>query len=1022
MKLVIFVLAMGFGLSAAAHEQTGSVRTPQFPLKTARTIYTDEAIATARDNIAHYESAKNLAASAIKAADAWLAWADEDLRAIIPDATVPRAFNVGTAGCPTCGKAIYEEAGTYPWIIDPKLLFKVKCPICNGVFPDNDYAGYYASEREDEACLKGDYADDGWGWVGPNDERYWFIGYANHWILHTHVIPAIRSLSLAYVFTGDARYAHKAAVLLDRAAEVYPHTDYHVQSRYGQLLEEAGGRYNGKFVNLIWATSNLSTMALAYDAVWDTLEGDAALHTLTGRNGEQTRAHIEANLLEEGIDGVFSKHVRGNFGMHQRALVYATLVRQHGDTEAWLDLLFAKTGGVLSELGLNYALYNLVHRDGVPYETAPGYNNLWVRTLTSVAETLRGTAYDAYAIPRTRRLYDGVLDIINAGQFTPALGDSGSVYGGMVRRPGNLQAAYRAFGESRYLAHLNAAGATDASGFKTHASLLLPPIEGDDTRPEPRQTRLLDGYGMAILNNPADTVSMSMYYGFRGGHGHFDRLHFALYANRLPMMPDLGYPDFMNGYVPGIYTWSKNTIAHNTVTVDATRQLTNRSGVVRLFADGGFARVTDVDAADTYPQCDTYRRHLVMIDVDSERSYFVDLFQVDGGGQHDYSLHGPTGTCEIHGGTWAKQEKGTLAGDDVAVAEIYDDATRGKEGYKGTYYGYTGSGFQHLCNVQRLQEGDWFAEWAHEKAPEAKLRIRMLPPNDTETILADAQVSPVKHKELVRFAIARRTGNAGLSSRFASVLEPFAGAPRIESVSRIDQGSSTAVVVTRSGGLTDVVVWNPAGSDVAWDSLGIRTNAATAVVTLDAGGEPLRAFFANGAQLSVGDRVFTADAPLRGEVVAVDAKACQVQVRLDAKPETLPAAQTVAHFENGLRRTAHPVMNAEFENDILTLTTRDDILTGRVRVTEVEAQALRTNTHMEFASEYDGSYIADGSLAGFFPMRTVSRPKGEDSALALVESLPEGNPFTSGEDVWIVNVGPGDRMEIPAVFSWTKEN
>src|SRR5439155_18067715 len=106
-------------------------------------------------------------------------------------------------------------------------------------------------------------------------------------------------------------------------------------------------------------------------------------------------------------------------------------------------------------------------------------------------------------------------------------------------------------------------------------------------------SRLLDGYGQAILNNPNDTVACSVYYGLKHGHGHFDRLNFELFANGKPMMPDLGYPDAMNEFVPGIYTWSKNTISHNTVVIDEQRQPQNAHGTVRLFADSPAVRVID---------------------------------------------------------------------------------------------------------------------------------------------------------------------------------------------------------------------------------------------------------------------------------------------------------------------------------------------------------------------------------------------------------------------------------------------
>src|SRR5205814_3712245 len=166
---------------------------------------------------------------------------------------------------------------------------------------------------------------------------------------------------------------------------------------------------------------------------------------------------------------------------------------------------------------------------------------------------------------------------------------------------------------ARFLASFDAAG---DEGFKTYDSLFYPPIEIPKD-PEPKlKPRLLDGYGLGILNNPADDVSMSMYYGQKHGHGHFDRLNFEIFAGGRKIMPDLGYPDAMNVFVPGIYTWSKNTIAHNTVVVDGQRQVNEAAaGEVQLFADSPFARVIDVEAKGTYPQCSTYRRAMIMVDV-----------------------------------------------------------------------------------------------------------------------------------------------------------------------------------------------------------------------------------------------------------------------------------------------------------------------------------------------------------------------------------------------------------------------
>ncbi|MDF2440992.1 MAG: hypothetical protein JWN98_1976 [Abditibacteriota bacterium] len=51
-----------------------------------------------------------------------------------------------------------------------------------------------------------------------------------------------------------------------------------------------------------------------------------------------------------------------------------------------------------------------------------GYNFLRVSQLSSMAGLMDKAGYDIFALPRMRRLYDGVLDVINIRCFTPALG------------------------------------------------------------------------------------------------------------------------------------------------------------------------------------------------------------------------------------------------------------------------------------------------------------------------------------------------------------------------------------------------------------------------------------------------------------------------------------------------------------------------------------------------------------------------------------------------------------------------
>jgi hypothetical protein len=113
------------------------------------------------------------------------------------------------------------------------------------VFPTNDYAAYYRSNFKDKIGWDTQYVDDGWGWKDPKTgEKFWFVAYYNHWLWHSHISPGVRALGQAYLLTGDARYAHKAAVMLRRIAEVYPAMDHAKQSRPRHRLSRQGRQRN----------------------------------------------------------------------------------------------------------------------------------------------------------------------------------------------------------------------------------------------------------------------------------------------------------------------------------------------------------------------------------------------------------------------------------------------------------------------------------------------------------------------------------------------------------------------------------------------------------------------------------------------------------------------------------------------------------------------------------------------------------------------------------------------------------
>jgi hypothetical protein len=121
------------------------------------------------------------------------------------------------------------------------------------------------------------------------------------------------------------------------------------------------------------------------------------------------------------------------------------------------------------------------------------------------------------------------------------------------------------------------------------------------------------------------------------------------------------------------------------------------------------------------------------------------------------------------------------------------------------------------------------------------------------------------------------------------------------------------------------------------------------------------------------------------------------------------AGKTI-HFQNELRRTAHAILSAVPAEDGLVITVRDDLLVGRVKIGTLRPEGFTTATGMAFPAVYDGVYTSDLGFSVFVPIAGV---KG--GVVTYTTPRTDAAPLVSGEDAWIVDVGPGDRVEIPTV-------
>jgi len=136
------------------------------------------------------------------------------------------------------------------------------------------------------------------------------------------------------------------------------------------------------------------------------------------------------------------------------------------------------------------------------------------------------------------------------------------------------------------------------------------------------------------------------------GHGHFDRLNLLYYDNNAEVFSDYGSARFINieskfggDYLPENKTWAKQTIAHNTVTVDQTSQYkanlekaeAAHASLVH-FEDKGDIQVVSGREDGAYPGVGLLRSSILFKPEELKKALLIDVFEVNSEADHQYSL------------------------------------------------------------------------------------------------------------------------------------------------------------------------------------------------------------------------------------------------------------------------------------------------------------------------------------------------------------------------------------------------
>jgi len=1009
--------------------------------KTERTLFTPDRIANALENIQKYDWAKKTRDATVSGADKFAAVPYDQLARYIPDPRIPRSVYVHETGCPNCGLEIRKH-GTYAWIISEDAPYKVKCPNCGKVYPDSDYQAFIDTDFKDRSVLKGEIVDDGWGWTSPQygpRQKYWFVGYYNHWMSQRHVHRPMWDLSEAYMYTGDPRYARACAVLLWQLAKYYPGYDYAKQSRRGLELDPS---YHGRLFYYTWECYTMQTCAKAYDAIFPALlEPCPELEQLTGQSMGDIRHLIEEQLLRSQAREVVNEtgYICGNWGMHQVGLLQVAAVLKDTpgtpSSEEMIDWVLNSTDYRLpSFMPIYDALYNLVYRDGNPHEAPGGYNREHVETLTQLAQLLRLSGVDVTKIPRFRKLYDWGVQMRCAGNFSPALGDAGYISNrAMTWQKREYLFAYQTYRDPVYAAFF-------LNMFPDGGQDIFEPCMTDEMKAAAAQLKTplgyesqhMPGYGLAILQNgnPQRPVAGSLFYGRFIGHSHRDKMQLDIFAENCSMIPDLGAPETANSNDPRRAGFFFHNVAHNTVMVDQSIQ-TNGRGRCLAYDAGPVCQYVEAQNDSVYPQCHMYRRSVAMIEVSPGQSYFIDIFRVQGGTQHDWLVHGTNADFASNLALTEPRKEGTLAGPDVKFGHYYDDERLGAAPYGSvSYFGYKGSGFQFLYNVQEANlapgaYGKWSIITRGDRAvgmvtgSDGAYIKAFLVGDDERTIVCDGKPQQNRRDtpESVKFLIRRRTGD-NLASTFTTVFEPGAGEEFIKSVTPVATGNDdlVALKIELTSGATHYYFNATEPVQEAEIADGIRFAGQVGYLGLDAQGEVQNAYLHNATRLARGDWKLDGDAPATTTIASCDYRANTVTL---ADPvlagRDLPGATVI--MNTGGYGSAFVVKGVDADSKLLF--GDQEPICSRACVKQIKAADRQLVTPTEMCLAQPAMHVVNEA---FEPVAKLLALDG--GILTLDRDFTAAQfPDADGDGAiraYIMEFGPGDTVLVPSSIRYQR--
>jgi Heparinase II/III-like protein/Alginate lyase len=580
---------------------------------------------------------------------------------------------------------------------------------------------------------------------------------ARRYFEHLWLSLAVRDLALTYAVTQRPEYAAKAAEILLKYADAYPHF----------VAEKQGFGFHENSLN---EAVSLIPQAQGYDLIYN-----------SGALDDEQKRHIERDYFWPEAQRLTQSGLAGNWGSWHLSAVgvigYATgqqrFVDYAVDSFKWQISTNLGDDGLWPESIQTYHFYPL---DGF-LSLAEAAGNCGTDMFDWHAG--HGKGIEKMFESPLRYMYPTLqLPAINDGWYEAFLPeDQYTVAWWHYHQPDFAWAIHRS----------EEVGRSGVTGdfYDQRYRLFLFGEKMPDSVPAPVFTATnFPGLGIAIVRQGSEVpidreMFLTFHYGKFSGHGHYDKMGVTLFGNGQPLAPGLGTP----GYGSPNIRFFGGVTAHNTIATDEENQPHTTDSDLLAFRDEPQFKLAAAETTQAPPGTRWIRAVLLADD------YAVVWDDLQGNTNHtfDWFFH--------------------AFGDKLSVSGTTPSHPMTRHRHSEFPYPFiTG------IHVQQATGSNVEANWSLPDDSGLKVWL-MSEPNDS---LFTARCPTTDGKTIPMIVLRKR----GADCQFVSVLQPWKDAPSNLQISSYHAGADLSRVVVKRRGRTDVIDFGPTEIQFDFDAGG----------------------------------------------------------------------------------------------------------------------------------------------------------------------------------------------------------